>query len=365
MRASGPGAASTTSPHSWYPTLHVLRGVAALAVVLLHGHLWRPNRIDAAWPGELWAFHFGYGGVYLFFVLSGFLMVQVSQQAHGPRPAARFLWARFARTVPIYWLLVLVSAALFVAWPAGAALHFGGGPTPDMTPEFLWANATTENVDLVPVAWTLYYEWWFYAAFAVTYVLVGRTAWIVAAIVWVGCIVYDGAANLASQHIAAGPWYASTNSLGLILGTVLGELVQTRAVHRSSLRAGLAAIVPVVGYTAFLVWSRGNDFLLEILWPLAWAPVVWTAVAWDRSHPDVRHHHAILAWPGTASYAIYLTHEGALWFGFTLVGYQTTAWAFVPVYGVVLAVAAAWYYGLERPLLRLLRRDAPAQRAGR
>ena len=42
------------------------------------------------------------------------------------------------------------------------------------------------------LAWTLYYEWCFYAVFALTAVLLGPWAWAAAALVWLGSMAWAG-----------------------------------------------------------------------------------------------------------------------------------------------------------------------------
>jgi exopolysaccharide production protein ExoZ len=351
LTGSGTIVADVTS-RRWYPTLHVLRGVAAVSVVLLHAREWRVGRIDASYPGEQWAFHLGYGGVYLFFLLSGFLMVQVSQGGHGLRACARFAWARFARTVPTYWAVLLAVAALY-AWNAQAAAMQGGIPA-HYDWAYLWDNATTADVGLLPVAWTLYYEWCFYAVFALTYVLLGPWTWAAAALVWLGSMVWASAQNLTSQHIHAGIWYLSTNSFGLLLGTLLGAGAVRRPPQARPAWVFLLTLACPAAYTWWFIYSAGNGLFMEVLWPLAWAPVLWTATLWD--HGRRWHYPRVALWWGAASYTIYLTHQPAMWLAFAALGHRQTPSAFIPLFAVVFGLAAAWYYAVERPLLRVLGR---------
>src|SRR5687767_4907064 len=80
--------------------IQVLRAVAALLVVFVHldGFL----RVLGLRP-------FGHGGVDLFFVISGFIMVYTTRGR--PITPAAFLLNRITRIAPIYWLITLAVFA--------------------------------------------------------------------------------------------------------------------------------------------------------------------------------------------------------------------------------------------------------------
>ena len=53
-------------------------------------------------------------GVDIFFVLSGFVMVAIAGRGVGP---LNFLWRRFVRIYPTYWLATAIMIAMAVAVP--------------------------------------------------------------------------------------------------------------------------------------------------------------------------------------------------------------------------------------------------------
>jgi peptidoglycan/LPS O-acetylase OafA/YrhL len=69
------------------------------------------------------AFGFGYVGVDFFFVLSGFIIDHVNSAELG-RAAnmPRYLWHRFSRIYPIYWIILLLTA---VVYGTGVAVGLG------------------------------------------------------------------------------------------------------------------------------------------------------------------------------------------------------------------------------------------------
>lgn len=87
--------------------IQILRGVAALAVVLFHlptfgGRLDLPGAPDAFLRNLLAS---GAAGVDLFFVISGFIMAHV--YARRPDGPGLFLLRRGLRIVPLYWMVTL------------------------------------------------------------------------------------------------------------------------------------------------------------------------------------------------------------------------------------------------------------------
>lgn len=114
------------------PTLDGIRGLAILAVLLTHGSFLFEKTPATKW--FLAPMVFGWCGVDLFFVLSGFLITGILLETSAATNRARsFYGRRFLRIFPIYYLTLLVvfgagtfyprlAAALqFPAWPGRAA----------------------------------------------------------------------------------------------------------------------------------------------------------------------------------------------------------------------------------------------------
>jgi peptidoglycan/LPS O-acetylase OafA/YrhL len=102
---------SPTKDASRLHELDALRFVAALAVVLYH--LTYSNTVQAAFPEVDGVTRFGYMGVDLFFIISGFVILWSAQ---GRSPVA-FVIARFSRLYPIFWVALLTTSA--VVWHDG------------------------------------------------------------------------------------------------------------------------------------------------------------------------------------------------------------------------------------------------------
>jgi exopolysaccharide production protein ExoZ len=137
---------SGVSPTSRSLPIQGLRGLAALAVVLVHAHGWFPGA--SAWPFDE---RFGVLGVAVFFAISGMLMAGIL-----PRTEPwRFLSHRVVRIYPLFLLLVATWA---VVGPATGAQKVGF--------HFLsltLAPVGTRYYYLGP-EWTLIYECSYYVA---------------------------------------------------------------------------------------------------------------------------------------------------------------------------------------------------------
>ncbi|MEV5017295.1 acyltransferase family protein [Streptomyces sp. NPDC053780] len=144
-----------------------LRFLAALAVVLFHFVGQTPGAMEFVWgrpvdtlfPDAHRYFAFGRLGVDLFFLISGFV---ICMSAWGRTPRDFFI-SRVTRLYPMYWVAIVVSAAV---------IYLFDTPFGHPNPRVLFANFTmlqtplgVDNLD--SVYWTLWPELCFYLTFAV------------------------------------------------------------------------------------------------------------------------------------------------------------------------------------------------------
>lgn len=140
--------------------IDALRGLAALAVVLFH-FTTRLAESDQTIYKRLW-FEFPYGleAVYLFFMISGFVILMTAERV---RSVLDFVVARIARLYPAYWGAVAVSFVLIHATPflpdrptslSDAALNL-------TMIQYIWGIGNLDGS-----FWSLYVELLFYAVVA-------------------------------------------------------------------------------------------------------------------------------------------------------------------------------------------------------
>jgi exopolysaccharide production protein ExoZ len=106
------------------------------------------------------SFSLGAAGVDLFFIISGFIMVYITfGKYYSP---IDFLKKRVTRIVPLYWMLTLVAAVVFILQPSLVNAH--NGETTIVGSFTLFP--ISGKVMLLAVAWTLQYEFLFYFIFS-------------------------------------------------------------------------------------------------------------------------------------------------------------------------------------------------------
>jgi len=165
-----------------WTAIQALRGIAVLGVVAFHS-----LSVEKKYFGENLLlphfFTFGQSGVDLFFVISGFIMVTVTAGRFGfTREVKKFAWSRLARIYPTYWFYLLLSIGIFLAEPSWVFRSLKGDLL--ISSFFLLPS---DELPLVMVAWSLVYELWFYAVFAI--LLRFKEAFLLPSLIVWGCVV--------------------------------------------------------------------------------------------------------------------------------------------------------------------------------
>ncbi|MBV8536835.1 MAG: acyltransferase, partial [Alphaproteobacteria bacterium] len=173
-------SARSPTPVLNYVSIQILRGIAALLVVVCHAGVMAGDRFGAV--GQHLLLRAGAAGVDIFFPISGFVMVISSINLAG-RPDGWwvFLERRIVRVVPLYWLATTLKLVMIVAVPS-IALHAAVTTTHVLGSYFFVfvPNPNGGSMPLVPVGWTLNYEMFFYAVFAAALFVRGPLVWSVA-----------------------------------------------------------------------------------------------------------------------------------------------------------------------------------------
>lgn len=358
--------------------LDALRGLAALAILVLH--VWLYTRSDDDGPVAA-VLHELRLALPLFFVLSGFLIYRawVAAVLDGrPLPdLRRYVDARVRRLVPGAWLCLAVTVPLLLALDHVRGV---GVPSAELLPLFaVFAQALhPETVaELNPPMWTLTVEATFYlvlpvlaglavlaarrrpsrAALLLPAVLLaaGGTAWNV----WLAGRPAD--LVLASALPALAPCFAA--------GMAAAALGHGRRLGRPSV---LALLTAAAGLVALNGWWHGSGTAGATDAGRIWRDAIAAAgfalllVAVAQAARPLRALEARpLAWLGERSYGVYLWHMPAI---FALRGAglfpegRTTA-AALAVLAVVLPIAHLSWTRVERPLLTAGRRGASRPRS--
>jgi peptidoglycan/LPS O-acetylase OafA/YrhL len=295
------------------PRLEVLDGlrfVAAMAVVLYHftamDRVW-DQRAETVFPVQLASY--GWLGVYLFFLISGFVICMSSWG----RGVGGFLLSRATRLYPAYWLSVVAIALVLAALPSVDRPVSLGDTLVNLT-------MFQDGVGAHPVAqvyWTLWAELRFYLVFSL--------------LVWWGlsyrrvvgfCVTWLGAATVARAvvpdgslvHIVLLTDYAPLFTAGiafylmyrfrptLVTWGLVGAsfaLALPAALYRTSLEAHPGEVVPrlptvVIMATCFLLIAA------VALGRLHWVRGRWLVVVGATTYPLYLLHldlgGALLQW---------------------------------------------------------------------
>jgi peptidoglycan/LPS O-acetylase OafA/YrhL len=367
-----------------FVALDGLRAVAALTVFATHA-AFLSGFTSASALGPLTARL--NVGVALFFVLSAFLLYRPwvaarLDPAAGSRPRlGRYALRRAVRILPAYWAALLALGLVLGAYVPGALgeewwIYFG----------LLQVYSQETVVDGIAVAWSLSTELAFYLvlpllAAANWRALAGRPAsqqvrwelWALAASVAVAFGLREAAHAggwLATYDLTlAGKWPWFAVGLGLAVasaawsGSPAAErprLLRSAATHGWAWWAAAVALLLAAGYTRLLprevFFMTHAELQLEtLLFMLVGLALVGPLVFGDPSRPRSPAGllaHPAAVWLGTISYGIFLWHFPVLDWLVEAHGLGPAA-ATAAGLAITLPLAAASWYALERPLLRL------------
>lgn len=388
-----------------FPCFDGLRAMAASAVLLTHVAA-SGGAVTASFLGVFFARMDV--GVSVFFLLSGFLLYRPFVVAHlrdRPRPATGpYLWRRFLRIYPAYWLVVTIVVYVFadkaITDPKSFVLYYG----------LFHIYSVGHVLGPLQQSWTLATEVSFYVFLPIFALalrsgstgsverrlrreVVGVVVLIAASVAWKTLVlaVFDDRVGQLKTWL---PWWLDLFGVGMLLaiGSVrtieLGRVTPLRLDRRwvpaVSWLGALGAFWLVSAGIGTPYRQFGIDFphliAVHYLYGLTALGLVLPAVfgPQDRESSHIRRFLTTrsVAYAGVISYGIYLWQEAwidrfLVWSGqpaFTVYrgdvpfvwhtsSYFSAPWlAFLlAIVGLTLAAATASWYLLERPVLRLKR----------
>jgi peptidoglycan/LPS O-acetylase OafA/YrhL len=332
-----------------------LRLVAALAVAVYHYTVgWRIDGVrvpEHFLPTTVHISVYGFLGVELFFLISGFVICMSSWG----RTLGDFFTSRVSRLYPAYWACVLLSALVAVAMPLWGGVPFEVTPKWDDVVVNLTMLQQPMGVPSVEtVYWTLFVELCFYLLFAIVVHLgVTYRRVVVFCVIWMTVAVLAPPLQIPLLSILAIPEYAPY----FVAGSAMYLMYRFRP---------SPLLVAIVGFAWLVSMHRVGARLTNLnpgfdvpVWPgrviitLAFAAMLAVALRWtDR----IRWRWLTVA--GVLTYPFYLLHQRV---GYAIIrtAYRHTE---LPVWSLVAATTAtvltlAWilHRCVERPLSGRLR----------
>lgn len=358
--------ASNIKPLPRLQSIQGLRGLAVLLVILVHLHhteLKYHHGITLSGP---WI-SFGISGVDIFLVVSGFVLTYL---AFGHFEDRRYLqsyaYARVTRVYPVYMLLTLLLIPIYLAVPALFNASEGNQVN-------LWRSlflVPDVHLPLIPVAWTLHHELYFYIVFAFMLLLPERQL-LKAMTVWLVVILGSVAVGLQTPRDAQGAFErVLVNPINLEF--ILGMGAAWALVHgpRVGVRSCLvlACAILVTGYAAWVSLTGSwwvSDFWRVWVFGVPATLLVYALVRLERDHGVVRL--ARLAWIGDGAYSIYLTHLmvivviGRVWKEIGIEGLLAHVFFLSASLAIALGFGYLFYLRVEKPMLAFARRHDPTR----
>lgn len=292
--------------------IEVLRAVAVLMVILEH-----TSRL-ITWPGWAAKLHMVttfWGGVDIFFVISGFVITGLLLRESGPGPfwhmAVPFWIRRIYRIWPsaILWVLLILLAS--VAFNNSGAFGDPVGNASDavaailQVANFHWLHCYNQQgtCGVNTIYWSLSLEEQFYLLFPVVFFFVSRK-WLPHTLLAVAVVLF-----FMWRPPRSLLWEIRVDALAL--GCFLA-LVTSSAAYRALepmflKRIGPLFVLVVVALISLVSTNRVISFHTGMVAVLSFS-LVWAA-SYDRGYicpPGVAK--SVLVWVGSRSYAIYLVH---------------------------------------------------------
>jgi peptidoglycan/LPS O-acetylase OafA/YrhL len=338
---------------SYIPELQGLRGIAVLLVVIYHCH----PRLEGTWlyRASLW----GWTGVNLFFVLSGFLITSILLESREkPHYFRNFYGRRALRIWPVY-VLVLLVCYLNAPWFVGPTIFEAFRTAPWWA--YLLFLQNLFHLTLPPSigpTWSLAIEEQYYFLWAPIVRILRRPLSLAAALV----AALISAPLFRLSHFA---WITPTHTLthidGIAMGSLLAIGLHTLPLRRrawlclglAGIAAGFLAAGTIAGGTAFLDTALTTGFGGSVLASIASVGA--------RNPLNATLRRGPLAFYGRISYGLYMTHIMVFiyfgWFDRRMDAHGIAGNLAVVAFRLAACttVATALWYGFESRILKLKR----------
>ena len=326
----------------------------------------------------------GWVGVDLFFVISGFIMVYVTQNSgYGISTARRFIRSRVTRIYPLWWACAGIMLVYFL-------VTYGMPAAPDRieSPDQAIGYAIRsfllipqDSVPILGLGWTLIHEMYFYLVFAIILLLPRKFLW-PALIVWAGFILAS-IVLLPSLKNAVMKTAMSPLTIEFILGAAAALMVTKQLRLNPALITIAAATAILLGMLFYPMLPDMEPAIRRVL--IFALPCAALAYGWSRLEIMGRAKPStILTTLGDWSYSLYLTHfivflvlrrlfdwslpllpeniAEALTIG-TTGALDNLVFAIISL-PLCILVAALFYRLIEAPAVRFFKRRRVADKAG-
>jgi peptidoglycan/LPS O-acetylase OafA/YrhL len=342
-----------------FAVLDGLRGIAVLLVVLSHLSNFGFNIVAVDFSG------IGKSGVYLFFVLSAFLLTyqfleREMRESFTPYAIGNYFWRRALRVLPLFYFVVLASALttyFFSDRLNGRGLPFTI-PANEIIPHLTF-NAGTEVLWSVPVEFKFYF---LLPLLALSFILSGKKGiyadMLICILSIAGVTTLFPAANFSGASVELG-YYLPVFICGCFCASVVYKtsLKMTRGLaNLIALTTGALVTLTIPSIFSFFFHPVSPSFFHKwfIFYGIVWSIFLYAVV---HSHGYIYRLFTskILLFFGKVSFSLYLLH-----FPILLVTRKVAPESTLAAWGAVMLIIIISYLSyryFERPMSRLHAQD--------
>lgn len=338
-------------------SIQIARGIAALLIVIFHisGTIALEKYFDEKIFSSI--FSFGYIGVELFFVLSGFIIYYVHERdLSKPRQLISYLKKRIVRVYPVYW--IIFSGVFVLAYLT---------PLRDTLPSDLLV--IIKSLLLLPqdkeiiggtgapvliVAWSLQYEIVFYLLFAI--LIINRMAIYPLIICFIFIYLY-------SDEFFLFNFLTNEYFLLFLMGVFIAFLVRIEIANRYNkllVLLSLLALILLIILQQLEIYKIGNNI---VSYGLVFSFLILGVVGVEENGLDFKKYK-FLNLLGDISYSMYLIHFPLIsiimkifvFIGLTNYTYLGSVVAFFVTLLITVIVSVFFHKLIEKPLIKFFNR---------
>lgn len=282
-----------------YYSLQIARALAALGVVLTH--IAGPMSVEKYFGYSVVENYLSFGthGVEFFFVLSGFIIYNVHKE-HISKPSflIEYIKKRFIRIYPIYFIIFLFIYLLAIITKQESVLNLDYLSI--IKALFLFSDFP---VPILGVAWTLEYEIFFYAIFAL--LIIHRYF-----IFIIVCIfLYYNFYNISNEDTFIYINFMRSQIIYLFLfGIIVAYLLKYKIKHNQIIYLFiLGFIIIVINIFDTIIQLNIFNSIRSLFLGLGFALIIYSVVKFEISGMNFKKYK-IMNLIGDASYSLYLIH---------------------------------------------------------
>ena len=325
-----------------YDNIQVMRGLAALSVVFMHVQM----------------IHNGAFGVELFYCISGFIMMHVTQKG-----CEGFFVKRIIRIVPLYWAVTLAMAAILIIAPDVFRTQVFEGEyllkSLFFIPYYYKGKSGSTVNALLAVGWTLVMEVYYYMVFYVSTRISKKYRHLISSAVLIAVVVIAFATGSKNTFLR---FYGQPVMLEFILGMFSYRFLTAEKKKPVTKAKRVIYLLSAAALWCFLYCEKYIPQLDKIDRFFRYGIIAFAVfVLLFRALEDCRIPRFFVVL-GNISYSLYLTHsfvvQGFSRLIYNIDTFSVTGAVLVVVAVVPLCLAVAWvsWWVIENRLTGFLRK---------